>query len=93
MKTVVETKVFKNGGSSAIRIPASIKLEPGSVVYIEVNNDVEDIVIHRHKPTRLSKFFAMQKQRGPISDEDWNFVRNQSASTMRDSIKELIEEN
>ena len=91
MKNIVEAKVFKNGGSCAIRVPASFGLEPGAVVYIELNDDASDFVVHRNKPTRLAKFFERQSRLGPIADEDWNFERNQTLSPMRQSIKELID--
>ena len=91
MKTVLEAKVFKNGGSSAIRVPASFKLEPGAVVYIELNDDFNDFIVHRRKPKNLSRFFELQEALGPISDDDWDFTRNQEISTMRQSIRDLIE--
>jgi virulence-associated protein VagC len=91
MKTVLEAKVFKNGGSSAIRVPASFKLEPGDVVYIELNDDVDDFVVHRRKPKNLARFFELQETLGPISDDDWVFERKQTISKMRKSIQDLIE--
>lgn len=91
MQRIVEAKVFKNGGSSAIRVPASFKLEPGAVVYIELNDEVDDFVVHRRKPKNLSKFFELQAALGPISDDDWDFTRNQENSKMRKSIRDLIE--
>ncbi len=91
MKTLIECKVFKNGGSSAIRVPASIKLEPGNVVYIELNDESDDFVVFRHKPKRLAKFFELQKRLGPVADEDWDFVRHQEISSMRKSIQDLVD--
>lgn len=91
LKKVLKAKVFKNGGSSAIRVPASFKLEPGAVVYIELNDEADDFVVHRRKPKNLSRFFELQEALGPIADDDWDFTRNQEKPTMRKSIRDLIE--
>lgn len=91
MQRIVEAKVFKNGGSNAIRIPASVKVEPGSVVYIVLNDESDDFLVQRLKPSRLAKFFALQKSLGPIGDDDWLPERSHEPEPMRQSIKDLID--
>ena len=63
MSTVHELKVFKNGGSNAIRIPANIKLE-GDVLFLEVSDADGDMKLHRKKPTKLQKFFELVERDG-----------------------------
>jgi virulence-associated protein VagC len=77
MKTVLEAKVFKNGGSSAIRLPASLNITSG-VVYIEIDEETGAISIKRQKPNRLDAFFALPE-------------RSHEPAPIRKSIQELID--
>ena len=90
MKTVLEAKVFKNGGSSAIRLPASLNITSG-VVYLEIDDETGEIEIKRQKPNRLAAFFALQEKLGPIGDDDWLPERNHEPSPIRKSIQDLID--
>jgi virulence-associated protein VagC len=90
LKTVLEAKVFKNGGSSAIRLPASLNITEG-VVYLEIDEDTGAIAIKRQKPGRLEAFFALQEQLGPIDDDDWMPERSHEPAPIRKSIQELID--
>jgi len=89
LKTVLEAKVFKNGGSSAIRLPASLNITEG-VVYLEIDEDTGAIAIKRQKPGRLEAFFALQEQLGPIGDDDWMPERSHEPAPIRKSIQEMI---
>ena len=42
MKTIVELKVFKNGGSNAVRIPASVKLTK-PILYLEIDDESDEL--------------------------------------------------
>lgn len=90
MKTVLEAKVFKNGGSSAIRLPASLNIT-GGVVYLEIDEETGAIEIKRQKPGRLEAFFALQEQLGQIGDDDWLPERSHQPEPIRKSIQELID--
>jgi virulence-associated protein VagC len=90
MKTVVEVKVFKNGGSSAIRLPASLNIT-GGVVYLEIDEETGAIAIKRQKPNRLDAFFALQAKLGPIGDDDWLPERSHEPEPIRKSIQEMID--
>ena len=90
VKTVHEAKVFKNGGSSAIRLPASLNIT-GGVVYLEVDEETGVIAIKRQKPNRLDAFFALQEKLGPIGDDDWLPERSHEPKPIRKSIQELID--
>jgi virulence-associated protein VagC len=92
MNTIIEAKVFKNGGSNAIRIPAIVKLT-SPVVYLEIDEGSGDIIIHRDKPQRFAKLLALHAKYGPISDEDWDIglERDSSEWPVRKSLTELDE--
>lgn len=90
MKTIIEAKIFKNGGSNAIRLPASLKItEP--VVYLVVDNETGIISLKREKPSRLDEFFALQEQFGSIGDDDWLPQRSHEPEPIRQSIQDLID--
>ncbi len=89
METVLECKVFKNGGSNAIRLPASLEIT-GACVYLVVDEKSGSITLRKEKPNRLAKFFELQERLGPIGDDDWLIERNHNPSEMRQSIKDLI---
>ena len=90
MNTIIEAKVFKNGGSNAIRIPAIVKLT-NPVVYLEIDEDSGDIIIHKDKPQRFAKLLALHAKYGPISNEDWGFDREPADWPVRPSLTQLDE--
>ena len=91
MKTILEAKVFKNGGSSAIRLPASLNITSG-VVYLEVDDETGDIEIKRLKPNPFDELFALHEKYGPIDDDEWpDFERSHVQAPVRASIQELID--
>ena len=91
VKTVLEAKVFKNGGSSAIRLPASLNIT-GGVVYLEIDEDTGNIEIKRRKPNPFDELFALHEKYGPVSDDEWpNFERSHEPAPIRKSIQELID--
>jgi antitoxin VapB len=89
MNTIIEAKVFKNGGSNAIRIPAIVKLT-NPVVYLEIDEDSGDIIIHKDKPQRFAKLLALHAKNGPISDEDWGFDRE--PADLHPAVQALIDQ-
>ena len=90
MKTILEAKVFKNGGSSAIRLPASLNITSG-VVYLEVDDETGDIEIKRMKPSPFDELFALHEKYGPISDDEWpDFERSHEPAPIRSRKKQKV---
>jgi antitoxin VapB len=87
---VVEAKVFKNGGSNAIRIPASFKLE-APVVYLSFDEDAGEITVSKNKPQPFAKLLALHEKYGMISDAEWDIVREPQEMETRPSISALAE--
>jgi antitoxin component of MazEF toxin-antitoxin module len=88
MKMIIELKVFKNGGSNAIRIPASIKLnEP--VLFLEIDDETEEMGLYRERPQKFKRLFELLDQYGPISDTEWDVTKGYSEWQERESLKEL----
>ena len=91
MKTIIEAKVFKNGGSNAIRLPKALGIDQ-DVLFLEVDDETNDVVIHRTNPQPFAELFAMHEKYGPVSDEEWpDFERSHEPSPTRASIQELID--
>jgi antitoxin component of MazEF toxin-antitoxin module len=88
MKTIIELKVFKNGGSNAIRIPASIKLEE-PVLFLEIDDETEEMGLYRERPQKFKRLFELLDQYGPIPDTEWDVERGESDWPERESLKEL----
>ena len=57
MGKVFELKVFKNGGSNAVRIPASIQLS-GDKLFLVVEDDGR-MRLERDQPQPMAGFFAL----------------------------------
>ena len=90
MKTVLEAKVFKNGGSSAIRLPAWLNITEG-VVYLEVDDETGDIEIKRQNPHPFQELFALHEKYGPISDDEWpDFERSHEPAPIRSRKKQKV---
>lgn len=88
MKMIIELKVFKNGGSNAIRIPASIKLnEP--VLFLEIDDETEKMGLYLERPQKFKRLFELLDQYGPISDTEWDVTQDDSEWQERESLKEL----
>lgn len=90
MIRVVEAKVFKNGGSNAIRIPASFKLE-APVVYLSVDEDAGEITVSKNKPRPFAKLLALHEKYGMLSGDDWEMVREPQEMEIRPSIQAFAE--
>lgn len=92
MKNVIEVKPFKNGGSNAVRIPASFKIENG-VVYMTIDEESGDITISSRSPKPFAKLFKLLDEIGPITEDEWNLERDNEIAPWpeRDSLRELEE--
>lgn len=90
MKSVIAAKVFKNGGSNAIRIPASFKLE-AQIVYLSVDDEAGEITISKKKPRMFAGLFALHETQGVISESEWNLSRDRHDGQNRRSVQDLTE--
>jgi virulence-associated protein VagC len=88
MKTVYELKVFRNGGSNAVRIPAAVQLKD-QVLYLEVDSESQDLSLYKEKPQKFKRLFELLDQHGPISDAEWGDERDESEWPERESLKSL----
>jgi virulence-associated protein VagC len=88
MKSVVELKVFKNGGSNAVRIPASVKLTQ-PVLYLEIDDESDEMGLYKEHPEKFKRLFELLDQLGPISDAEWDLERDASDWPKRESLREL----
>ena len=90
MKSVIEAKVFKNGGSNAIRIPASFKLD-AQIVYLSIDDELGEITISNKKPRMFAGLFALHETQGVITESEWNLSRDRHDVQNRHSVQELTE--
>lgn len=88
MKTLYELKVFRNGGSNAVRIPAAILLKD-QFLYLEVDSESEELSLYREKPQKFKRLFELLDQHAPISSDDWVIERDDSDWAERESLREL----
>ena len=90
MKSVIEAKVFKNGGSNAIRIPASFKLD-AQIVYLSLDDEAGEITISKNNPRMFAGLFALHEAQGVIAESEWNLSRDRHDMQNRRSVQELSE--
>ena len=88
MKSIIELKVFKNGGSNAIRIPASIKLD-APVLFLEIDDETEEMGLYLKRPQKFKRLFELLDQYGPVPDAEWDVERIDAEWPERESLKEL----
>ena len=88
MKSIIELKVFKNGGSNAIRIPASVKLDE-PVLFLEVDDESDEMRLYKERPQKFKRLFELLDQHGPFSDSEWDVERDDTEWPERESLKEL----
>ncbi len=69
----VMVKIFKSGNSMALRLPASLGLQAGSEVELEIEDDAHVSFDLPDKPRRkidVAKFWGTIPDLKPIADED-----------------------
>lgn len=88
MKTIYELKVFKNGGSNAVRIPAAVALkEP--VLYLEADSESDELSLFKENPQKFKRLFELLDRHGPIAAAEWGVERDDSDWPERKSLSEL----
>ncbi len=61
-----KAKLFMNGRSQAVRLPAEFRFE-GAEVYIRKDPATGDVILSR-KPGTWDDFFALARELGPVPD-------------------------
>lgn len=70
MQEIHKAKIFKNGGSQAIRIPAQWRFDSDEV-YVRFDEALGGLVITQRNPRALDRFFAMVAELGPEPEPEW----------------------
>lgn len=62
-------RIFTNGGSQAVRLPAEFRFENTDQVYIRRDTVTGDVVLSARAPrSAWERFFAVRDQAGPVDD-------------------------
>ena len=77
MKTVVTAKLFRNGGSYAVRIPTGW-VDPGRDVHMSFDQKTSRIYISQDGLGDAASFFEFVKERGHEPDEGFQELENRS---------------
>jgi antitoxin VapB len=70
MQEIHKAKIFKNGGSQAIRIPAQWRFNSDEV-FVRFDESLNALVITQRHPKPLANFFALAEKLGPIPEDEW----------------------
>jgi antitoxin VapB len=70
MQEIHKAKIFKNGGSQAIRIPAQWRFDSDEV-YVRFDETLNALVITQRHPKPMERFFALARELGPIPEDEW----------------------
>lgn len=70
MQRIFKAKIFKNGGSQAIRIPSQMRFDSDEV-FLRYDEAVGGIVITERNPKSLERFFALVQEYGPVPEAEW----------------------
>lgn len=67
--TTRTARIFINGGSQAVRLPAQFRFENASEVYIRRDAVTGDVVLSMQAPhSPWTRFFSVRDQVGPVED-------------------------
>jgi antitoxin VapB len=67
-------KIFSNGGSQAVRLPAEFRFE-GDVVYVRRDPGTGDVVLSSQPRSNWSSFMELRKKLGPVPE---NFLADRA---------------
>lgn len=70
MWEIYKAKIFRNGGSQAIRIPAQWRFE-SEEVFVRFDEGLQALVITERSPKPMENFFALAEKYGPAPDQNW----------------------
>jgi antitoxin VapB len=77
-------KLFINGGSQAVRLPAEFRFE-AEEVYVRRDERTGDVILSIHPRSTWAEFMALREQLGPVP-EDFLADRRQVTQT-RDPLQ------
>jgi antitoxin VapB len=72
-----KAKLFNNGGSQAVRLPAEFRFD-GKEVYVWRDERTGDVVLSAQPQRRWSDFVALLNRLGPVPDD---FLSDRQQST------------
>jgi antitoxin VapB len=72
-------KVFNNGGSQAVRLPAEFRFDSDQV-YVRRDERTGDVILSTHPRSSWTEFMARRKELGPLP-EDFLDDRRQGSET------------
>ena len=61
-------KVFANGGSQAVRLPAEFRFDTDEV-FVRRDERTGDVVLSTRPPASWQSFIALREQLGPVLDD------------------------
>jgi antitoxin VapB len=71
MGNVITAKLFRNGGSQAVRLPAEFRFEGVDEVQIWRDPETGNVVLSARKPRlTIEEFFKLCDELGPLDEED-----------------------
>lgn len=89
MREVYKARIFKNGGSQAIRIPAQWRFD-SEEVFVRFDEQLNALVITERDPKPMQAFFTLASQYG-ASDQDWPELSSEPDAPTPDWLKDWIE--
>lgn len=81
-------KLFNNGGSQAVRLPAEFRFDSDHV-YVRRDARTGDVILSTHERSTWAEFMAVRAQLGPLP-EDFLSDRHQGTET-RDPLQGWVE--
>ncbi|HXD05677.1 MAG TPA: AbrB/MazE/SpoVT family DNA-binding domain-containing protein [Burkholderiaceae bacterium] len=72
-------KLFNNGGSQAVRLPAEFRFE-GDLVYVRRDPRTGDVILSSQPRSSWAEFMVLREQLGPLPD-DFLADRQQGSET------------
>jgi antitoxin VapB len=75
-------KVFSNGGSQAVRLPAEFRFDADQV-YVQRDERTGDVILSTRPRKSWGEFMALRQQLGPLRTGE-RMARREQASEQRD---------
>lgn len=72
-----KAKLFMNGRSQAVRLPADFRFE-GDEVYVRRDEHTGDVILSSRPPATWESFMALRDELGPLPDD---FLADRQPST------------
>lgn len=79
-------RLFANGGSQAVRLPAEFRFE-GNEVYVRRDPKTGDVILSSKPVSTWAEFMALRQELGVVDD----FIQNREQSAPRDPFADWKE--